>query len=131
MTIYEILGIIIIHWFADFVMQTDEEAKGKSENWGDLISHTYRYSLCWMFAIAIYGGYNMFVNHMPPSSFVGNAFAFSIITFVIHTVTDYYTSKAHKVLWDNKETHNFFVSIGFDQVLHYIQLFITYQFLFK
>lgn len=32
MNLIEIFSIIIIHWFADFVLQTDKQAKGKSKN---------------------------------------------------------------------------------------------------
>jgi len=34
-------------------------------------------------------------------------------------------------LWAKGDVHNFFVSIGFDQVLHYIQLFITFKYLMQ
>lgn len=30
---------------------------------------------------------------------------------------------------DAEKTHYFFVSIGFDQILHYVQLLLTYQLL--
>ena len=39
--------IILIHWVGDFVLQTDKQAKGKSKNWNDLLSHTTSYSLLW------------------------------------------------------------------------------------
>lgn len=32
-------------------------------------------------------------------------------------------------LWAKGDVHNFFVSVGFDQVLHYTQLFLTYYWL--
>ena len=77
---------------------------------------------------------------------------FAGITFICHTITDYFTSRLNSKLWakatywgsdemkrlypidcpENKHgkyVHNFFVSIGFDQVLHYIQLFLTYSLL--
>jgi len=34
------------------------------------------------------------------------------------------------ILIGKGDVHNFFLSIGFDQVLHYVQLFVTYQILF-
>lgn len=40
-----ILIIIFTHWVADFVLQTDKQAKGKSKNFEDLFSHTQTYSL--------------------------------------------------------------------------------------
>jgi len=49
MNLIEIFSILLIHWFADFVLQTDEQAKGKSKNWLDLLQHTLNYSIVWFF----------------------------------------------------------------------------------
>ena len=57
------------------------------------------------------------------------AWYFVIITFICHTVTDYFTSRLNSKLWAKGDVHNFFVSVGFDQVLHYAQLFLTYKIL--
>lgn len=43
MNLIEIFSIIIIHWFADFLMQDEKWALGKSKNWKDLLSHTFTY----------------------------------------------------------------------------------------
>ena len=56
---------------------------------------------------------------------------FPLITFITHTITDYFTSRLNSRLWAKGDVHNFFVSVGFDQVLHYVQLFLTYQILFN
>ncbi len=120
--IYIVLGILFIHWFADFVCQTDKEAKNKSTSWKALLSHTIFYSFIWLAAITFYGA-------ITNSSII--ILLFVPITFVIHTATDYYTSRVNKVLWDNKEVHNFFVSIGFDQFLHFTQLLLTFYLLTK
>lgn len=45
LSIIEILSIIFIHWLADFVLQTEQQAQGKSKNWFDLLSHTITYTL--------------------------------------------------------------------------------------
>lgn len=118
MTLIEIFAILIIHWIADFVCQTDKMAKGKSKNWNDLLSHTSTYSLVWFIPIIF------LLNEVnwTASVFVG-------ITFVAHTITDYFTSRLNSKLWSEGKTHWFFVSIGFDQILHYVQLFTTYYLL--
>ena len=60
-------------------------------------------------------------------------FLFIPITFVCHWLTDYFTSKVNTGLAiEAKRTtkwHDFFVNVGFDQLLHYIQLFLTYYYL--
>lgn len=117
MNLSEIFIIIIIHWVADFVLQTDKQAKGKSKNWEDLLSHTLVYSVCWWSLLP-------FLSFNDTAAFVG-------ATFILHTATDYFTSRLNSKLWAEGKVHNFFVSVGFDQVLHYFQLFLTYYLLTK
>lgn len=128
MNLIEIFSILLIHWFADFVMQTDKQAKGKSNNWNDLISHTLTYSLIWLIPlfIVVFSGYTR--EEVGWSQWM---LLFIPITFIFHTITDYFTSRLNSRLWFEGKVHNFFVSVGFDQVLHYIQLFLTYYLLVK
>lgn len=127
MTTTEIILILAIHWFADFVLQTDKQAKGKSKNWSDLLAHTLTYSAVWVIPICLMIGVK---NPAESTSFyVFMTFAFVGTTFVIHTIQDYITSRINAKLWADGKVHLFFVSIGFDQLLHYIQLILTYQLL--
>ena len=152
-----VLAIILIHWLADFVFQTDKMAKGKSKNWSDLLGHTSIYSLVWLI-IPIYmylKDYHPYRDpHLLPDDviFYTKYFLpmiyFIIITFICHTITDYFTSRLNtkllppikSVFLENNTTemlaypknsswHNFFVGVGSDQILHYIQLFLTYYYL--
>lgn len=115
MTLIEIFTIILIHWLADFVLQTDKQAKGKSKEWYPLIEHTFTYSITWF----VVGGFIYVFGIMH----LGKLILFTIITFIAHTTTDYFTSRLNAKLWAKGNVHNFFVSVGFDQVLHYFQLF--------
>lgn len=119
MNLIEIFSVLGIHWFADFVLQTDEQAKGKSKNWDDLLNHTASYSTVWVIIGVVLFSMNQYLN----------VIYFALITFICHTVTDYITSRENSKLWEKGKVHNFFVCIGFDQYLHYIQLFLTYYLL--
>jgi len=126
MTLVEILGILLIHWFADFVLQTDKQAKGKSKNWADLLVHTGVYTgVFWIIGLLVV----IFRHKGGDSVEYLHVFLFSVITFIAHTITDYFTSRLNSKLWADGKVHNFFVSVGFDQWLHYVQLFTTYYFL--
>jgi len=125
MNLYEILGILFIHWFADFVLQTDKQAKGKSKEWMPLLSHTINYSVVWFAVLFIYFMFD------PSDKNLYASFLFPLITFICHTITDYITSRENSKLWESGKVHNFFVCIGFDQYLHYVQLFLTYWYLTK
>jgi hypothetical protein len=125
MNLIEIFSIIIIHWIADFVMQDEKWALGKSKNWKDLLSHTGMYSFSFWILI------NICSIGLPYYW----SFYFMLITFICHTITDYFTSRivskrfAKGYMGGPIPNFGAFSIIGFDQVLHYVQLFITYQLL--
>ncbi len=151
LTLTEIFAILIIHWFADFVLQTDKQAKGKSKNWKDLLSHTKMYSFIWLVSGCLYL-YIKYQSFCPPKESCINVLYFTLITFIAHTITDYFTSRINSKLFprftlltmengtfgdteliafpkSKFSLHNFFVGVGFDQILHYVQLFLTYYLL--
>jgi hypothetical protein len=127
LTLTEIFAIIITHWIADFVFQDEKWANGKSKNWSDLLFHTITYSII-IWAL----GMNLF---LPNPKIAVLSFQLASITFIFHTITDYFTSRIVSRKFENKHygsaIPNFgaFTIIGIDQVLHYIQLFTTYYLL--
>lgn len=118
------LMIIICHWIFDFIFQAEEWALGKSKSLKPLLKHTFTYGILWNIPVYIFTG-----------DIIGTLI-FSLITFVAHTITDYFTSKAVSKKFANKELGGpipnlgAFTYIGFDQVLHYIQLAFTWLLLF-
>lgn len=117
-----ILVVILIlfwHWVADFIFQTDWQAQNKSKSWNALLQHTGIYAALWAPIMA-------YLYH-----FDVKAIFFVTITFIAHTITDYFTSRLNSKLWAEKKVHWFFVSIGFDQFLHFTQLLLTYYLLKK
>jgi hypothetical protein len=135
-TIIITLGIIFCHWVFDFVFQDEKWALGKSKSIKCLLMHTITYSALWWFPILTI----FTVGYIYPGTPLDNLNwyiigLFPLITFVFHTLTDYITSKiVSKRFADGYyggPIPNFggFAIIGFDQVLHYIQLFLTYYIL--
>lgn len=120
MSLVIIFGVLFSHFIGDFVLQTDWQAKNKSTNNKALISHTLTYTLVWLVLGLCFYWDNLY-----------SVLLFCLITFLAHTLTDYITSRINTKLWKKGDVHNFFVSVGFDQVLHYIQLFLTFYFLLK
>lgn len=114
---YLLLTILLTHFIADFIFQTHWEAINKSSNNEALLSHTSKYAAFWVIPAAIF------------ISDPINAALFVIITFVLHTLTDYFTSRWVKKLFDKKDYHNGFVVIDIDQMLHYFQLYFTFKLL--
>jgi hypothetical protein len=120
-SIWVIFAGLLIHWFADFVIQTHWQATNKSKNNKALTMHVLSYSTVWFLIINTYcilsGNYLMVL--------------FAPITFVCHWLTDYFTSRLNSYLYAKGDVHNFFASVGFDQILHYVQLIVTYLILTK
>lgn len=132
-SIQVILAIIFIHWVADFVFQDEAWATTKSVSNKSLTKHVAMYSLIWFGTIGIvYVGYDVYWARPMTNDEGIRILLFCSITFVCHWITDYYTSrlntKLHKAGKYGSPIPNmgFFTSIGFDQVLHYAQLFLTY-----
>ncbi len=118
----ELIIILVIHFLGDFVLQTHWQATNKSKDNVALTQHVTTYAICWLAPMAVlfwFGPFNTLGG-------VILSLIFSAITFSAHWVTDYFTSRLNSKLWAKGDVHNFFVSVGFDQVLHYIQLFGTY-----
>lgn len=120
-SLFDLFVILIVHWFADFVLQTDWQAKNKSKNFKALTLHVSAYSVVWFIVSMLYiqQGGNLNFYWLAP------------ITFVCHFITDYFTSRLNSKLLAKDDIHNFFVSVGFDQVLHYTQLILTIYFIGK
>lgn len=120
MNLYIVIGILFLHWIFDFVFQTEWQAMNKSKDREALLQHTAVYAGCWLAVTILYAGI---------LDLSGRWLLFPIITFFCHSATDYYTSRVNAILWEKKDTHGFFVSVGFDQFLHYVQLFVTFKLL--
>jgi len=122
-SLYAFILIVAWHWIADFIFQDEKWALGKSKALKPLLKHTIVYSLLWYLPIFMV------------TSDVMSSLYFMLITFVAHTVTDYFTSKAVSKKFAKNELGSSipnigaFTYIGFDQVLHYVQLVLTWELL--
>lgn len=120
-----ILLYLFVHWYADFVCQTDKQKKGKSSNNWQLLAHTSMYGLI----ITIFT-YVIFLAGRFGAQYWYTPLIFGGIQFVTHTIVDYITSRINKILWINEQVHEFLVMIGFDQFIHYVILFSSLVLLF-
>lgn len=146
MSLTLILSIVIGHFVADWVMQSDRQAIGKSKDWWILTEH-----------IAVYTGVlAICVSYLlPPSPYPYVSLwmfgKFITLNSVAHFVQDAITSRITSRLWfleirpivrgdgspyytvdgqastvrDTGTRHWFFVMIGCDQLIHYVTLFVT------
>jgi hypothetical protein len=110
---YAIQVILLTHFIADFVCQTHWQASNKSKSNIALGAHVLTYTAV------------LFVASCMLFDKISTIFAFVMINGVLHFATDWCTSRMTSYLWEKKEIHNFFVVIGFDQLIHAITLINT------
>lgn len=112
--------IVLVHFIADFIFQAEKWSLGKSRNWVALLKHTVTYSIFWIPVT------------WTATGSLTDSVLFFIITFVAHTATDYVTSRivskrfADKYYGSPIPNFGAFTMVGFDQVLHYLQLILTW-----
>lgn len=111
--------ILVVHFISDFIVQTDWQAKNKSSNWSALGYHVLTYSL------------TVSVLSIPVLTEVWQFFALYTITGVCHFITDAITSRVVKKYFEAGNTRNGFIVIGLDQMFHYIQLILTFNFILQ
>ena len=127
-----IAQVLFAHWVSDFVLQTHWMATNKSKNWLALGSHVLTYTVAIAFlmltmstvlsTVAIaYDLPNSVIFDMTPYAFA----LWVAVNGVLHFVTDAVTSRLTAKLWAKGDMHNFFVVVGFDQMIHYFCLFGT------
>ena len=99
---------IVLHYLADFILQTHTMASRKSFDNLALAQHVMVYLACFgVFSIMIFGEQAL----LP-----------CCILAVAHFATDWLTSRWSSSLWKSQQWHLFFVVIGLDQLIHYGQL---------
>jgi hypothetical protein len=123
--IWSVLFILIVHWFADFVLQTHHMSIRKSSSNYYLSLHVLVYAFT---TIVMWSFVFPFTSIHISSLGIWLSF---IVIFVTHWITDYFTSRLTSKLYKEERYHDFFVVIGLDQVLHYMQLLITFNYLLQ
>lgn len=116
-----VLGILFSHWVSDFVLQSDRMARDKSKDMDALLSHVAVYYI----SMSVLTGSMFWYLYGADDSLWGYIALWWMVNGVLHIGVDFLTSRINSKLWAKGNMHNFFVSIGFDQFVHYACLFGT------
>lgn len=109
------VGLLFTHWLADFVCQTHWQASNKSKDNIALGRHVLSYT-------AILAAFAWVL--VPVGIEIWAAFV--VVNSILHFATDYVTSRWSSKLYAKQDWHNFFVVIGFDQLIHQVTLAGTF-----
>lgn len=95
--------VLVAHFVGDFIFQSDWMATNKSRSYRALLMHIGTY----MLALVVFGP------------------LFALVNGIAHFMIDWCTSRGTSWLWQHERRHEFFVLIGFDQLLHALVLLAT------
>ena len=112
MSLELIITIIIGHWVGDYVLQTEKMAVGKAT------------SIKWLSIHSVVWTLSMMIIVVPFSSSV-TIWVWVLIMGILHWAQDFVTSKINAFFQKKKWTKMFWLSIGTDQMLHYLIMFGT------
>jgi hypothetical protein len=107
-----IYAIILSHWYADFVLQSNWMAQNKSKSYKALSLHILSYTTALALAMFL-----LTWNY--------NSFLYALINGAVHFVVDAITSRITSKLYAKGDVYNFFVVIGLDQAIHMSTLVAT------
>ncbi len=120
--------ILIAHFIADFVFQSDNMAIKKSYNIQALLLHIFVYTTTFFIMFSLYGVIlNIFtIFTVSIEHWIQIGIGISIVNGILHYITDYCTSRIGKHYWEKEQRRNFFLTIGIDQLLHTSLLIYCY-----
>ena len=106
---FQICLLMLVHFIGDFLLQPRKIADIKYKNIYALLLHCFLYTL--PFFVFYY--FNL---------------CFVIATFCLHFLVDFQSSKLTHKFANEEQWYSFFVTIGFDQLLHILLLLATFRF---
>lgn len=113
--VWVILVVLVGHWVFDFVLQPHWMSMRKSKDWAVLALHAAVITtggLAVGIAIKYFGGYHYSTHAM------WLVLGWAALNGGAHFAIDAVTSRITGRLWREERVHDFFVVIGFDQLLH-------------
>lgn len=110
--------LLLLHFVGDFATQFRWIANNKSHNQWALLLHGLLYG-----TVFTTGMYFIMPAEFPLSIFV----IFVGFNIAAHLITDAITSKITSFFWKKQWVYLFFVTIGFDQLVHTCTLILSCQ----
>lgn len=126
--IITVLFLLLNHYICDFIYQEQKIRVTKSFSIKSLLIHTIMYSFIFSLHLLTYELITS--QSIEVVSILMSVLKFMGLTFVVHTVTDYITSKMSSFYYKRDDNFNTMNIIGLDQWTHYVQIILTYYLFF-
>lgn len=123
--IWDIIGILILHFIADFLLQTRKMANNKSSDIYWLSIHVLVYTFTIGLGFFIIGE----IKGINTNFILLAGLVYVIVNGVAHWFTDYITSKLTSYFHKKENYWAFFGVIGLDQLIHATTLLVTYNYM--
>jgi hypothetical protein len=117
MSILDIILITLGHFIGDFIFQSRDMGRRKSENSSVLVLH----------------GLILFGIIAPITLFLNLSLWFAVSNSILHMLIDWFIWRGYKLRMSKNINRNywedkcFYLVIGLDQYLHYLTIFILYS----
>lgn len=113
--LWEFCALLAVHYVADFMVQTDWQARNKSQRLDALGIHVLTYTVCFAAVSFLLFGWST------------NVVKFILLNGGCHFVTDYFTARASSVFFRQQPMdfrHGMMV-VGADQLVHQMTIAVT------
>jgi succinate dehydrogenase/fumarate reductase cytochrome b subunit len=110
---YSIILLLLFHYFADFICQTEWQAMNKSRSYKALTDHVVIYTFLMMVLSSAFFG--------PAGVLIGG------VNGILHLPIDWVTSRINTHYYRTQQRSKFFNMIGLDQLIHTSLLIYTYK----
>ena len=130
MEYFTLIYILLAHFFSDFVMQSDEMAKGKSTSLYWLTRHVFAYSKTFFVFSILFFFILILCGEKCDPNLAWIVVIYIFFNSTLHWITDYFTSKQVKKYFDKQDFYKGFIIIGFDQFIHTTTLILTFYYIF-
>jgi membrane-bound metal-dependent hydrolase YbcI (DUF457 family) len=124
-TLTFVVFILFTHYIGDYLCQTRKQGNNKHEDSLQLFYHVGTYTLV-LIGMLMIGNFTNFANRFDVESIL----IYGGVNFVLHFITDFFTSRGVKRLWSTKQEYATFAVMGLDQFIHAFTLLATSSLLF-
>lgn len=132
MNLLIIAAVLFGHWVGDFILQENNLKASKDKKLINkakkLVKHLFPHTL--VYTSVLTGMMAILILFKILSYNLISLILFFVITYITHFITDFIVTMINSNFLMKNGRHKYFVSIGLDQLIHYMTMFVTIILLF-